>query len=283
MTCFHPIKAYRGRKGKPVFQHNHGFVDQKVEVACGQCGGCRKQRAEMWAVRCVHEASLKSENCFVTLTYRKLPAGGSLNIEDWQNFAKRLRHARGSFRYFQCGEYGELNWRPHHHALLFGISFADRVLLKGEGAKALYTSPSLEQIWSHGYVTLGSVTWASAVYCASYILKKVTGKAAEKYYGHRRPPYVTMSRNPGLGADWIKKWKDDVYSDDSIVIEGRQHRPPRFYDERLSQEELLSVKARRRAAVAEAAESLSHERLQAKESIYNSRLEMKPRYGGYVE
>ncbi len=38
-------------------------------VPCGQCINCRLEKARQWAVRCVHEAQLYAQNCFITLTY----------------------------------------------------------------------------------------------------------------------------------------------------------------------------------------------------------------------
>lgn len=47
-----------------------------------------------------------------------------------------------------------------------------------------------------------------------------------------------MSRRPGIGAGWYKKFKGDVYPRDEVVIRGgRIVRPPRFYDDRLEKED----------------------------------------------
>ena len=34
----------------------------------GNCVGCDLERSCQWAVRCMHEAAMWDENCFVTLT-----------------------------------------------------------------------------------------------------------------------------------------------------------------------------------------------------------------------
>jgi len=46
-----------------------------------------------------------------------------------------------------------------------------------------------------------------------------------------------MSRRPGLGTAWLKKYKTDVWPDDFIVVEDKKHRPPRFYDGHLELED----------------------------------------------
>lgn len=86
MPCYRPVQGYLGRKLTPagkrpvVFDKRDGFVDRPVFLPCGGCIGCRLERAQAWAVRCVHEAQMHEANCFITLTYddEHLPAGGTL-------------------------------------------------------------------------------------------------------------------------------------------------------------------------------------------------------------
>ena len=119
-------------------------------MPCGQCIGCRLERSRQWAIRCVHEASLWPDNCFVTLTFDddNIISSGSLVKADFQKFMKRLRKRFGKgVRYFHCGEYGDLLGRPHHHACLFNFSFPDRYLWSSSGGVNLYRSPTLEELW----------------------------------------------------------------------------------------------------------------------------------------
>lgn len=100
MPCYKPLMAWVSdepnvsgkcsltwdyRKASP----SHGIVS----VPCGKCVGCRAARAKEWAIRCVHEASLYEQNCFVTLTYNDfhLPKNRSLEHSDFQKFMKRFR------------------------------------------------------------------------------------------------------------------------------------------------------------------------------------------------
>ena len=140
MPCYNPLKGYRSRtlnasgKRSIVFNLREGYVDQPIEVPCGQCIGCRLERSRQWAVRCVHEASLYKNNCFVTLTYSddKLPSDGSLHFDHFQKFMKRLRrfYDDSRIRFFHCGEYGEQYSRPHYHCCLFNFDFVDKKFWK---------------------------------------------------------------------------------------------------------------------------------------------------------
>ncbi len=280
MVCFSPLKAYRAHGGGIAFSSKKGFSDRPFELACGQCQGCRLERSRQWALRCVHEAQMHERNCFLTLTYDQvhLPVDGSLHVEDWQKFAKRLRKRCGPFRYFHCGEYGELNSRPHYHACVFGMDFGrDRVPVKRERGKTLYTSEVLSETWGLGFATVGSLTWQSAAYVARYVMKKATGPLADmKYTGvdeetgemvSVKPEYVTMSRRPGVGSKWFEQFASDVYPSDEVVHEGKRYRPPRFYDSKLPREELEVLKRRRRSSVARFAKDLTPERLRVREKV----------------
>lgn len=215
-----------------------------VTVPCGQCIGCRLERSRQWAMRCVHEASLYTQNCFITLTYRQdnLPEDFGLRKEHFQKFMKRLRrkYPDQKIRYFHCGEYGDKNLRPHYHACLFNFDFDDKVLFSTRDNIPLYTSNSLSDLWPDGFSTVGAVTFESAAYVARYITKKITGDKAEKAY--RRvdpvtgeeyrviPEYTTMSRRPGIGHAWYKQFKDDCYPSDYLILRGKKMQPPKYYD-----------------------------------------------------
>jgi len=256
MTCYSPLHAYKGKsnnaeKIKIVFRRPSSWRGQRLDLPCGQCVGCRLERSRQWAVRCVHEASLYSENSFITLTYNpeNLPSNGSLVKSDFQDFMKRLRKsiAPRKVRYYHCGEYGENLGRPHYHALLFGYDFEDKKYFSGKAVNSVYTSDTLSKLWPFGFSVSGSVTFESAAYVARYVMKKVTGDKSAEHYKGLLPEYTTMSRRPGIGKGWYEKFKTDVYPLDRIVIRGSPSRPPRFYDYLLGVEdrstlELLKIK-----------------------------------------
>lgn len=253
MPCYKPLQGWRSRfrnesgKRSIVFKRSDALVDMPVEVPCGQCIGCRLERSRQWAMRCVHEASLHKANCFLTLTYSPefLPSGGTLVKRHFQLFLKRLRkrfsHKR--IRYFHCGEYGEEGARPHYHAIIFGFDFPDKVVQAEVRGNRIFTSAILDELWGKGFCTIGSVTFESAAYVARYVMKKVTGEAAEKHYESviletgevvsRLPEYVTMSLKPAIGAGWYDKFSGDVFPSDEVIIRGRPMKPPAFYFRRL--------------------------------------------------
>lgn len=288
MPCSHPLTGWRSRqveasgKRKIVFNRANGYVDQEVQVPCGQCLNCRLERSRQWAIRCVHEAEMHSENCFITLTYgpEHLPADGGLVKEHFQNFMKRLRNhvyeeQNGRrIRYYHCGEYGSVRdrqgnvikgmlGRPHYHALIFGYQFKDLEFFKEKKGVKLYTSDVLSELWGKGFVTVGYVTFESAAYVARYVIKKINGEMAEGDEGNNhyakpdvdgvlhlvQPEYTTMSRRPGIGKSWFKEFKEDLKKD-FITIRGRKVKPPKYYDQLFEIEEIehyLATKSARKA------------------------------------
>lgn len=256
MPCYHPLAAWyaqtRGESGKrPItFRFNEGYKDRPIQVPCGTCLGCRLERAREWAVRCMHEAALHEENCFVTLTYddAHVPAGRSLRPGDFVKFMKRLRHKAPGVRFFQCGEYGEKLGRPHHHAVLFGCGFGDREFYRERNGVRLDTSRELAELWPFGFSTVGEVTFESAGYVARYTLKKV-GRSLP--FEGRVSEYLTMSRRPGIGRGWIDRFMKDVYPSDELVVNGHVTKPPRYYDDqaaRVMPKAFDQVKTGRRGA-----------------------------------
>lgn len=97
----------------------------------------------------------------------------------------------------------------------------------------LYTSKLIDETWGLGKCWIGEVTFDSAAYVARYIVKKINGPMAEEHYQGRKPEYTTMSRRPGIGAEWLDEFKDDVYRHDELVLNGKRMRAPKAYDRRL--------------------------------------------------
>lgn len=262
MVCYSPLRSWRSKtvnpSGKRSMVFNPKFAlqpDDPQNTPCGQCVGCKLNKSIQWATRCVHESTLYSDNCFITLTYddRHLPEGNSLDHSHFQKFMKKLRDridyigsdGVNPVRYYMCGEYGEKNGRPHFHACLFNFDFSDKVLWSMPNGNRLYISSLLSELWPQGFSTIGDVTFESAAYCARYIVQKKNISDASpisaqmewamKYVDWdtgliRTPEYNQPSRRPGLARGYFDKFSTDFFPHDYVVINGRKFKPPRFYD-----------------------------------------------------
>lgn len=318
MPCFSPLVGYRSAfvndsgKRSIVFNRNHSLTGLPQQVPCGQCIGCRLERSRQWAIRCVHEASLFEHNCFITLTYDDdhLPDDRSLEMKHFQDFMKRLRKrfqgfqpvtldefdedlgisvpvTRYPIRFYHCGEYGEKFRRPHYHAVLFNYDFLDKVFWKDVNGSKLFLSASLQDLWPHGFSTIGNVTFESAAYVARYIMKKVNGDLQENHYRvidpssglviDLKPEYSTMSRRPGIGKLWYNSFKDDVYPHDFLVMNGKKMKPPKFYDSQYEIEnpdDYLLLKENRKISAMKYVDNNSYDRMIVREKCAKARLNL---------
>lgn len=242
MSCYRPVVAFAPNDGGAI-----SFVEKKnhrqISIPCGKCIGCKSARAQAWCVRIMHEAKMHDCNSFLTLTYddAHLPEDGGLNYAHFQTFARRLRKRGVRFRFFMCGEYGETTFRPHYHAILFGVDFSsDRVQCNSIYSRVpMFTSPTLSECWDYGLHSIGSVTPESARYVASYCVlgdavssfearPRVCQATGEIYY--IRPSFCQMSLKPGIGFSWFEKYGKDVLNWDNVVMNGTTCRVPRYYD-----------------------------------------------------
>lgn len=242
--CYCPIKAYRTSDNSIIFNNTKGQGIHELTIPCGQCIGCRLNKAESWAVRIMHECQEHEQNSFITLTYSQdhLPPDGNLEFNDVTLFFKRLRKALypKKIKYFYCGEYGEQFSRPHYHICLFGHDFSDdRTHWRTKDSHKFYRSDLLEKLWQFGHAEIGELEYGSAKYVANYVTKKVTGKQADSHYERCLPSgeiiqvipeQARMSRKEGIGKRWLQKFWSDVYPHDYTVMEGKKFRVPSYYD-----------------------------------------------------
>lgn len=304
LPCYHPISAYRSKKGRdpstgkwPIaFNSKEGFPDLPINLPCGQCVGCRLERSKVWATRCMHEAQLHEHNQYLTFTYDEehLPKYNDLDKTHLQKFWKRLRKHRHKFRYYACGEYGDSTGRPHYHAICFGLRLDDLTYYRTNNGNKLYNSPELDKIWGKGNVIIGQVTFESCAYVARYIMKKTLGKNSSFAYeiiDHSTgeiihdltPEFTTMSRRPGIGKDFYTKYKSDMYqtgTNGQVIIRGGiKTSVPKYYESFFEEENpkrLKLIKKRRRLESIKREKDNTQERLSVKEqlalSITNNKL-----------
>lgn len=293
MACFGPLTGYFGKAVNPatgkraiVFSPLLSYDGLRVKLPCGQCVGCRLEKARQWAMRCMHEKLFHEDSCFVTLTYRdeELPDHGTLVKPHPSAFCKRLhnrllRSRRKGIRYYLCGEYGETTFRPHYHVLIFGYSFPDQVRY-AENARGdpVYTSKECDEVWGLGECKIGTVTFDSACYVAKYIMGKRTGPYADYCrvtsdgeVVDMQPEFTNMSRRPGIGAAYVAKYGRSLLDHDTVVVNGKEVTPPRYYDILLSEvdaDRMDELKlARREKALQIPVEENSSRRLWVREQV----------------
>lgn len=261
MSCTRPLTAYRDVTNCKIhFKRQKNLPHVPIKLPCGKCMECRLEKSRQWSVRIENEASMHKENCFLTLTYNdkcipmligkkvfRLGDLENINIKklnqdiiltlykrDVTLFIKKLRNKihDKKLRYYLCGEYGENFSRPHYHIVLFGHDFAnDRYPFKMIKGKPAYRSLTLEKCWRYGFSTVQKFEYACGAYVAKYVTKKITGELAKDHYKGAVPEFALMSRRPGIGYEYYKKYKKDIHNHGRIYIKkGLAISPPRFYN-----------------------------------------------------
>lgn len=199
---------------------------------------------------------MHDHNCFLTLTYddEHLPEHSQLVHRDFQLFLKRARAARtrknpnllgrGKILYYMAGEYGsgDNTERPHYHACIFNLDFADKEYFTTRQDNDIWTSKTLTELWQQGHSSIGAISFESAAYVARYVMKKVTGDKAKEHYQRldtetgelysKTAEYNQMSK--GIGKSWIDKFMTDVYPHGKTVVNAHQVNAPRYYDKQFT-------------------------------------------------
>lgn len=301
MPCHKPLEAVRLDDGSIKFNPRSGEGDP-LKLPCGQCLGCRIDRSRMWMVRCLHEASLYEDNCFITLTYDpdKYPTTGSLDYVHFQKFMRRLRKnfPNTEIRFYMCGEYGEKHKRAHFHAILFNLDFKDtyqRGLTK-TGQPDL-DSPTLSRIWGLGRTSVGPANQDTIGYVARYITTKISGRSQDinpntglrydasydrfdpetgEFLYKVKAEFNRMSLKPGIGQKWFDQYYADIYPEDSVRLrDGRRIKPPRFYDTKydsIDPDGFEAIKQDRILKALKNAEEATPERLAIKAEVLKARM-----------
>lgn len=230
------------------FINGHGYLTDPIPIPCGHCEGCVKAIRSKWRDRMVLEAASldpSNQECyFITLTYRDecLPAlkTGELALKerDVTLFLKRLRKLV-KFRFYLCGEYGDLGKRPHYHMVYFG----DRLPLKWFGINRAKCD-LVENAWSLGLVDVSLADVACMAYVAGYVTKKMKPSDDPPSV----PEFQRMSRRPGIGIPYALGNLDVLPSGlvyGAFSDRRRYSAMPRLFEKFLSDEDLKALKEKR--------------------------------------
>lgn len=270
MACSNPNLIQMG-KGRPKFLGPYTAYAEKhrdtqrlikagklVQVPCGHCEECAKNKAENWGTRCELEAKYYKQSLFVTLTYdnEHLPVynalekrsyrglknpidfefrgkgyeRGTLSKRDLTLFLKRMNidavqkgysETGKSCRYYGCGEYGGKRHRPHYHLIIFGLNPPDLTInniAKG-GKKAIIHYKSE---WLTKKWGMGIVDIEEANFGSA---RYVAGYSTKKHkdtglyeYLGIVKPFPVMSRRPGIGYGYWNDYRDEIYKEGADKI-----------------------------------------------------------------
>lgn len=235
MRCINLLRAGFDLDGNITYRSRSR--DRSIEsfgFECRKCLPCRLNIAREKAIRCIHEARCHSGNIFFTATYDDAHLESPrLIYSHFQSFMKDLRDRIGydddkRISFMVTGEYGELNKRPHWHALIFNYFPIDaKEKYKTELGDQVWSSAFLTDIWKRGSCEFGSVTLDSAGYVARYAAKKLVHGRDQDHDFH--PIHKTSSRR-AIGRSWIEKYWKHTFDNGFVTLpNGSCAKIPRYY------------------------------------------------------
>lgn len=227
---------YSGEKGIDFIPRSYqdGCAHDFIQIPCGKCIGCRMDYSRSWADRMTYHVFGK-EDCsyFITLTYDdehicNLPHSTSydlyaLEYNDMSDFIKKLRN---KFRfcnidYYYSGEYGDQQFRPHFHLIVYNLPLDDLEYWKtNDNGDPIYTSEFVHGLWQKGICSVSPYNWRTAAYTARYVEKKRDGRLMCEYEAvGLTPEKCRCSRRPGIAHDFYMEHYKDIWKNNGMNVD----------------------------------------------------------------
>lgn len=184
-----------------VYKNGRAYLTDPIPIPCGNCVGCRLEKAREWKERMVLESKdyTYGHVLFVTCTYDDdhLPINDVgepvLSKHDAQQFIKNLRNHGVGCRYYCTLEYGSLRKRPHAHYILW----LDEPLHLVPIGVNKFDCENLNLAWAgKGLIDVSIAEPGSMAYVAGYVEKK---QADPDWYSYPVKPFSLKSDRPGIG------------------------------------------------------------------------------------
>jgi len=224
MICMSPILITKPNQAQ-------GGQYQKLSVPCGKCGQCLITKRSEWIYRLNQESKSAYSGHFITLTYDEehvpITDQGYKTIikTDLQLFIKRLRtyqtrktRSDWKIRYYAIGEYGSQTNRSHYHGIFFNLD--------------TNTLAAIQSIWTYGNIKILPITRGRIIYITKDIINRHSSNLQPLGV---QQPFAIMSRNPGLGLQYIDKAKEyhQKSLNNFVYVNGKKSRMPRIYKDRI--------------------------------------------------
>lgn len=171
-----------------------------VHVPCGKCPACLTRKRNDLVIRMQQEIKHHAYTTFLTLTYEDdnlyylNDEHPSLCPAHLTSFWKSLRKlVPRPLRYFAIGEYGPQTYRPHYHAIVFGLQPSDYQHVK--------------HAWPRGNVVFSPATGGNIGYMANFHIIK-NNNLPDEISSLCLPEFTRYSNKPGIGAQLTSEYID---------------------------------------------------------------------------
>lgn len=214
--------------------YQNGYAHDFIQIPCGKCIGCRMDYSRSWADRMTYHVIGKEDSSyFITLTYDDdhlddLPHSDNydlyaLEYDHMSDFIKKLRNKfRGcNIDYYYSGEYGDQQFRPHFHMIVYNLPLDDLGFWKtNDNGDPIYTSELIHSLWQKGICSVSPYNWRTAAYTARYVEKKRDGRLMAEYEAvGLTPEKCRCSRRPGIAHDYYMEHYEDIWRNNGLNVD----------------------------------------------------------------
>lgn len=216
--CVKPVKVHQ-----PV-----GPSFLPVEVPCGRCWACLKNRQNDLIAKCIMEHMRSDWSYVLTLTYDDAKLDPRRNQSevlepiDFKRFMARLRK-KFSVRYLVAGEYGSRKGRAHFHAALFGLGIPPQITLFQQRVYFDPFNKPRKPAWPWGFTYAEPLTFRGIQYVAKYLTKAKDPRLIRGDKHHQE--WVSYSTRPPLGIYEVLALADR-YADERVLPRTFRINPP---------------------------------------------------------
>lgn len=229
MSCENPLLIKNPRYKKQSFTEYESYInvffggerppDYFIEVPCGRCRSCERNRMRSYMIRLLYELQLYPNSLFITLTFDD---DNLYKFSDNPNKAVRLfldrvrKHYGRSIRHWIVPELGTLRGRLHYHGILFNCA-------------NLSIGYHLPLFWKYGYTYVGYANDRTARYITKYVTKSLSN--FDKFL-----PRIISSK--GIGASFLSSENIEYHSTGGVLrpfinYKGFKIPMPRYYYDKL--------------------------------------------------
>lgn len=253
------------------------YITKRGEIfACGQCPYCVRRKVMEWTIRANHELLTTEGNkaILLTLTYDRkhliVRAKDKENSKDRRGvivpehmtlFMKRFRKFLSEnfngkkIRFIYTQEYGTDYWRPHAHAVIFGLNWEElhkwaesnknwieerKIQISKDHREKNIEEAILRRIWKQGRVHIDKREMHENClqYVVGYVQKKIGNLyGGEKHYEKNNRPRPYMRTSQGIGKVWAEQNINHWINTLTVGWNGKQVSIPRYYLKKVYEKE----------------------------------------------
>lgn len=237
------LQIYKGKvlisewydEDKYHYVYDYIIPDEYIQVPCGKCANCIKNKRQQWSIRLLIETRNYEQCCFITLTiapkyYKKVFSDPKKYLKLYiDRLRKRIGYRPKYFIIPEIGTDQNYSNRLHFHGIIF------------DTPQSKIPYKVIRDSWQYGIADTGYCNDKTCNYVVKYILKDY-----EKEFGIKFKPFIMCSN--GIGKSYLdnpslKEWHINGFDFRDYIVFGNCRYPlPVYYRDKLYDEDVKFYK-----------------------------------------